>query len=156
MRILVALGAVLLVACGSTGGASACPVPPPADVAGQGQACGAAGHLSETISTDHRAYSPRTTIVITLTATNTSSEGCVAPSACPPLPVVIDDANGRHAWAPPNVRQVCPALVRLLRPGESATYTVKTDGLTLPVGTFSATGNTANGAAYGRSYFTVC
>jgi hypothetical protein len=156
MRILVALAAVLLVACGSTGGASACPNALPADVAGQGQACGAAGHLAETLSTDQRTYAPGTTIVITLTATNTSSEGCVAPSACPPLPVVIDDATGRQAWAPPNVRQVCPALARLLRPGESATYTVKTDGLTLGVGIYSATGNVANAAAYGRYSFTIC
>jgi hypothetical protein len=156
MRILVALTAVLIAACGSTGGAAGCTTSAPADVAGQGQACGTAGHLSETISTDLRTYSPGTAIAITVTATNISNEGCAAPTACPPLAVVVDDANGRQAWATPNVRQVCPALARLLRPGESVAYTVKTDGLTLPLGSYSATGNQATAAAYGRTYFAVC
>jgi hypothetical protein len=156
MRILLAVAAALLVACGSTGGASGCTTSPPADAAGRGEACGTAGHLSERISTDLRSYSPGAPIVITVTATNTSNEGCAAPTACPPLPVAIDDANGRQAWTTPNLRQPCPAMARLLRPGESVTYTAKTDGLTLPVGTYSATGNQSTAAAYGRSYFTVC
>jgi hypothetical protein len=155
MRIVLALAAALLVACGSTAG-SGCGSPLPAAVAGQGQACGVAGHLSETIATDLPTYSSGTPIAITVTATNTSNEGCAAPTACPPLRVVIDDANGRQSWATPDVRQVCPALARLLRPGESVAYTVKTDGLALPVGTYSVTGPQADAAAYGRSYFTVC
>jgi hypothetical protein len=156
MRIWLAFAAALLVACGSSGGATGCTTPPPADVAGQGQACGTAGHLSEQVSTDLRTYPPGTPILITITATNISNEGCAAPTACPPLPVVINDANGRQSWTTPNLRQVCPALARLLRPGESVAYSAKTDGLTLPVGTYSATGNQATAAAYGRSYFTVC
>src|ERR1700694_1901732 len=156
MRILLAVAAALLVACGSTGGAGGCTTSPPADIAGQGQACGTAGHLSESISTDLRTYSPGAPIVITVTATNTSNEGCAAPTACPPLPVVIDDANGRQAWKTPNVPQVCAMMVPLLRPGESVSYAAKTDGLTLPVGTYSVTGNQTTAAAYGRSYFAVC
>jgi hypothetical protein len=155
MRILVALAAILLTACGSTGSAG-CGSALPDDVGGLGQSCGVAGHLAERIATDLRNYSPGTPIVITVTATNTSSEGCAAPTACPPLPVVIDDANGRQVWTTPNLRQVCTALARLLNPGESVAYTAKTEGLTLPVGTYSTTGNQANAGAYGRSYFTIC
>ncbi len=156
MRILVALAAVLLGACGSASGAG-CGYPLPADTIGLGQACGNAGHLSEQISTDLRTYSPGTVIVVTVNVTNTSAEGCAAPTACPPLRVVIEDANGKEAWTPPNVRQVCPALARLLQPGESVAYTVKTDGLTLPTGAYSVTGpQPETVAGYGRYYFTVC
>jgi hypothetical protein len=156
MRILLAVAAALLVACGSTGAAGGCTTLSRADVLGQGEACGTTGHLSERIATDLRTYSPGAIVVITVTATNTSSEGCAAPTACPPLPVVIDDASGRQAWTTPNVRRPCPAMARLLMPGESVTYTARTDGLTLPVGTYSATGNETSAAAYGRAYFTVC
>src|SRR5437588_6777561 len=111
MRILVALAAFLLAACGSAPG-SGCASVLPDDVGGLGQACGVAGHLAERIATDLRTYGLGSTVVITVTATNTSSEGCAAPTACPPLPVAIDDANGRQAWTTPNLRQVCPALAR--------------------------------------------
>ena len=156
MRIVLVVAAALLVACGSTGGAAGCTTLPRPDAVGQGEACGTSGHLSERITTDHRTYPPGATVVITVTATNTSSEGCAAPTACPPLPVVIDDANSRHAWSTPNLGRPCPAMARLLLPGESVTYTARTDGLTLPVGTYSATGNETSAAAYGRAYFTVC
>ena len=156
MRILLAFAAALLVACGSTGGAGGCPTLTRADVVGQGQACGTTGRLSERITTDLRTYSPGSAIVISVTATNTSSDGCAAPTACPPLPVVIDDANGRLAWSTPNVRRPCPAMARLLMPGESVTYAARTDGLSLPAGIYSATGNETSAAAYGRTYFTVC
>jgi hypothetical protein len=156
MRILVATAAVLLTACGSTG-STVCGSPVPAAVAGQGQACGNAGHLSEKIATDLTTYSPGSTIVVTVTATNTSTEGCAVPTACPPLRVVIDDSSGKQAWTTPNVRQVCTAMARLLRPGESVSYTMKTDGLTLPVGIYSTSGPQPDIAtAYGRSYFAVC
>jgi hypothetical protein len=156
MRIAIPFIALLLVACGSTAG-TGCATPLPGDVGGLGTSCGTAGHLAERISTDLRTYSRGALITITVTATNTSSEGCAAPTACPPLPVAIEDANGRQVWAPPNLRQVCPAMARLLSPGESVAYTAKTDGLTLSTGTYSTTGtrpDTVN--AYGRTYFSVC
>jgi uncharacterized repeat protein (TIGR01451 family) len=156
MRILVVLAAVLLAACGSTAG-TGCGSAVPAGVAGQGQPCGNAGRLSERISTDLTNYSPGSTITITVTVTNTSTEGCAAPTACPPLPVAIDDANGTQAWTTPNVRQVCPALARLLQPGESVAYTSPASGVTLATGVYSVTGSRADTVtAYGRSYFTVC
>jgi hypothetical protein len=156
MRIAVVIVALLLVACGSTAG-TGCASPLPSDVGGLGTDCGTAGHLAERIATDLRTYSPGAPITITVTATNTSSEPCGAPTACPPLPVVVEDSSGRQVWSPPNLRQVCPALARLLLPGESVAYVAKTDGLSLPAGIYSTTGarpDTAN--AYGRTYFSVC
>ncbi|MDQ6918372.1 MAG: hypothetical protein M3Z98_03325 [Candidatus Dormibacteraeota bacterium] len=156
MRIVLAVAAAVLVACGSAQG-SGCGSPPPTDIGGFGASCGNAGHLAEMIATDLRTYSPGAPISVTVTATNTGSEGCAAPTACPPLPVVIEDSNGRQVWSPPNVRQVCPAMARLLNPGESVSYVAKTEGLTLTTGSYSTTGARADlAAAYGRSYFTVC
>jgi hypothetical protein len=156
MRIALSFAAFLLVACGSATG-SGCGSAVPSDVGGLGTACGTAGHLAERIATDLRNFSPGALITITVTATNTGSEPCGAPTACPPLPVVVEDSSGKQVWTPPNVRQVCPALARLLLPGESIAYTATTDGLSLPTGVYSTTGarpDTVN--AYGRSYFTVC
>ena len=113
--------------------------------------------VAERIATDLPTYSPGAVISITVTATNTGSEGCAAPTACPPLPVAVEDANGKQVWSPPNLRQVCPAMVRLLAPGESVSYVAKTEGLNLATGVYSTTGARADLASgYGRSYFTVC
>ena len=131
--------------------------PLPSGGGGLGAGGGGDGHLAERIATDLRTYSPGSLLTITITATNTSSEPCGAPTACPPLPVVIEDSSGKQVWSPPNLRQVCPALARLLLPGESVAYTAKTDGLTLATGVYSTTGtreDTVN--AYGRTYFSVC
>jgi hypothetical protein len=155
MRTAFALAALLLAACGSTG-ADVCASPLPADVAGQGRACGAGGHLAERITTDQRTYTPGSAIVITVTATNDSKEGCAAPTACPPLRVVVDDGNGTQIWTTPNVRAVCPALARLLGPGESVSYPQTATGLNLPAGAFSVSGPAQDAAAYGRSYFAIC
>ena len=156
MKISVTFIALLLVACGSTAG-TGCVSPLPSDVGGLGASCATAGHLAERIATDLRTYSSGAPITITVTATNTSSEPCGAPTACPPLPVVIEDSSGRQVWSPPNLRQVCPALARLLLPGESVAYAAKTDGLTLATGVYSTTGTRPDTVdAYGRTYFSVC
>lgn len=156
MRIAVAFTALVLVACGSNAG-TGCASPLPSDVGGLGASCGTAGHLAERIATDLRTYSPGALITVTVTATNTSTEPCGAPTACPPLPVVIEDSSGKQVWSPPNLRQVCPALARLLLPGESVAYTAKTDGLSLPTGVYSTTGTRPDAVdAYGRTYFSVC
>lgn len=159
MRIAVTFFAFLLAACGSTGGAP-CTSSLPADVAGQGIACGVGGHLAEGITPDKRTYTPGSAVVFTLTATNVSSEDCAAPAVsagCPPLRLVVEDGSGTQVWATPNGPAIaCPMLARLLRPGESASYPLTAAGLNLPAGVFSVTGQAQDAGAYGRSYFSVC
>jgi hypothetical protein len=159
MRIAVAFVALLLTACGSTSGIP-CTSPLPADVAGQGIACGAGGHLAEGITPDKRTYRPGSPVVFTLTATNVSTEDCAAPAVsagCPPLRLVVEDGNGAQVWATPNVPAIaCPMLARLLRPGESASYPLTAAGLNLSTGVFSVSGQGKDSGAYGRAYFSVC
>ena len=155
MKLTIALFSLLLAACGSASGAG-CAASLPPDVAGTGVACGGNGHLSERISTDLRRYAHGAPITITVTATNDSSVGCGAPTACPPLAAVIVNANGVQIWSTPNVRLACPALAILLSPGQSVSYPVTAGGLDLPPGVYSTTGPPDQVTAYGRSYFTVC
>ena len=155
MKLTFALLSLLLAACGSAAGAG-CAASLPADVAGTGVACGGGGHLSERISTDLRHYAHGASITITVTATNDSSVGCGAPTACPPLAAVIVNASGVQIWSTPNVRAACPALAILLSPGQSVSDPVTASGLDLPPGVYSSTGPPAQATAYGRSYFTVC
>ena len=155
MKLILALLSILLAACGSTSGVG-CAASLPADVAGAGVACGGSGHLSERISTDLRHYTHGAPITITVTATNDSSVGCGAPTACPPLAAVIINANGVQIWSTPNVRAACPALAILLSPGQSISYPVTASGLDLPPGAYSASGPPNQVTAYGRTYFTVC
>jgi hypothetical protein len=156
MKFPTVLAALLLAACGSATGGVPCASPLPADVAGGGQACSGSGRLAEMIKTDARSYSPGARIVITVTATNQSSGACAAPTACPPLPVAIYDSSGKQVWAPPQLGRPCPALVRLMSPGETVSYPVTVSGLTLGTGLYSVSGRTDQAAAYGRAYFTVC
>jgi hypothetical protein len=92
---------------------------------------------------------------VTVTATNDSSASCAAPTACPPVPVVIEDSAGRQVWATPFLGRPCPAMARLLSPGETVTYP-QTVTTALQPGTYSVTGTKENEAAYGRTYFGVC
>lgn len=156
MKQALALLSLLLAACGSSSGTFSCLASRPADVAGAGVACGGSGHLAERISTDLPNYTRGAPITITVTATNDSSVGCGAPTACPPLAAVIVNAQGVQIWSTPNVRAACPALAILLSPGQSVSYPVTATGLDLPAGVYSTTGPPAQVAAYGRSYFTVC
>ena len=75
------------------------------------------------------------------------------------MPVLAKHAIDAEHFDEPGLKPLLgsgPYTVAEVRPGESVTYSANTDGLTLPVGTYSATGNQSTAAAYGRSYFTVC
>jgi hypothetical protein len=150
------LAALLLTACGAATGGAPCSSSIPSDVAGAGQPCPLGGKLAEVIRTDNRTYAPGASITITVTATNQSSGGCAAPTACPPLPIAIYDASGKQVWAPPQLGRACPAMVRLLSPGETVSYPVTVSGVTLGTGVYSAGGRANQAAMYGRYYFTVC
>ena len=157
MRTTALLAVLFLAACGSATGGAPCSTPPPADVAGQGQDCGAGGHLTESITTDARTYSPGAPITITVTATNSSTGECAALTACPPLDVRVYDAGGKQVWSSERPGVACPAMVRLLGPGESVSYPVTTSGVQLKVGVYSATGPRPDTVVqYGRAYFSVC
>jgi hypothetical protein len=155
MRMTILASAFLLVACGSATGGTGCPSQLPHDAGGVGADCGTGGHLAERISTDSRTYAPGAPITVTVSVTNDSSSPCGAPTACPPVPVVIEDSAGHQVWATPQLGRPCPALARLLSPGESVSYP-QTITTTLRSGAYSVTGTKENAAAYGRSYFGVC
>jgi hypothetical protein len=152
MRILVALAAVLLAACGSAGGAGlSCP-PLPGDVAARTSGC-----LGYSIAPDARSYSPGVSqITFTVTATNVSTQACGGPSnlVCGGPSLTVTDATGRAVWTrkPPLV--ACPMLIRLLQPGESMSAKVDWQAPSLATGAYSV--QSASGPDLGRSYFLVC
>ena len=152
MRLLPALVALLLAACGATTGVPVCSGPLPADRAGVTSGC-----LGYKILPDAQTY-PQGAGAITfrVTATNVSTQPCGGPSnlSCGGPSLSVSAANGRQVWArtPPIV--ACPMLIRLLQPGESMSTQViwKSPNLALGVYWVEATA----GPDLGRSYFLVC
>jgi hypothetical protein len=156
MRRLLLFMTLLLTACGSVTDAVGCAAPLPADKTGSGVACGSGGQVAESIATDLRTYHPGQAIKITVTATNVSTLPCTAPTACGPLPVQVVDWTGARVWSTAVRGIVCPALARLLRPGETATYPQLMTKSDLKAGVYQATGLDGQPSAYGASFFRVC
>jgi hypothetical protein len=151
MRILVALAASLLAACGSASAGGGCPALP-ADRAATPTGC-----LGYSITPDARSYPPGVSrITFTVTATNVSTQGCGGPSnlVCGGPSLTVVDATGQAVWTrkPPVI--ACPLLIRLLQPGESMSAKVDWQSPNVATGAYSV--QAASGPDLGRSYFLVC
>src|SRR3982074_2112384 len=96
MKILIAAGVLLLMACGSTGGAGQ-PCPPlPADQAARVDGC-----LGYAITPDARNYAAGVSkITFTVTATNVSKQACGGPSnlVCGGPSLTVVDAARHAVW----------------------------------------------------------
>jgi hypothetical protein len=116
MRFLLLAALITVVACGSAPG-NGC-ARPPAATAGTPVNC-----IGGSLATDAPTYSPGATVTIRETATNTCMTPVAVPVACGAPLLTATASDGRIVWRTIQMGIACPALARLMQPGESVTYT---------------------------------
>jgi hypothetical protein len=146
MRHLMVLAALALTACGSAA-TPACPSPP-AGMPGAPVNC-----IGGSMTTDSPQYAPGATVTIHQVATNVCSTPIGVGVACGAPPVQVSTTDGRLVWKTPQMGIVCPALARLLQPGESLSYSQA-----WPIATETATGlyRISGAPEYGTYWVAVC
>src|SRR5919204_2675702 len=128
MRQLMILAILAVTACGRAA-APACPSPP-TGAPGTPVNC-----IGGSMTTDSLQYAPGATVTIHQLATNVCSTPVGVGVACGAPAIQVVTPDGRLVWKTPQMGVVCPALARVLQPGESLSYSQA-----WPVATDAATG----------------
>jgi hypothetical protein len=146
MRYLIVLAVLAISACGRAA-APAC-ASPPAATPGTPVNC-----IGGAMTTDSSQYAPGGTVTIHQVATNVCSTPVGVGVACGAPPVQVSTPDGRLVWKTPQMGIVCPALARLLQPGESLSYSQA-----WPVAADTAAGvyQISSAPEYGTYWVAVC
>ena len=145
MRTAISLFALLVIACGGVQGPAAClgALNMPAPVVAKN------GDCTTSVTSDRATYTGGQRIVFTVTTTATGPS-CGVGVPCGAAAVAVADSTGHSVWKPPQVAIACPALARLLKPGESVQSSATWPQPAVAAGEYSVSGSGAT------AYFRIC